>query len=65
MCDTGVLSPCLDCGGGDISVTNASPGQNPAYVRCLGCGTAVMGDSIERAIWIWSLPRQRDPSLCN
>ena len=54
----GGLSPCLDCGCDEISVTDASPGHRPAYVRCLGCGTAVMGDSVERAVWIWNLPRQ-------
>lgn len=62
MNDPGVLSPCLDCGGDDIDVSAASPGLAPAYVRCRDCGTAVMGDTTERALWIWSLPRQGDAS---
>ena len=58
MCDMGRLSPCLDCGGKDIAVSVAMPGLAPAYVRCRDCGTSVMGDTVERAVWIWSLPRQ-------
>ena len=25
----------------------------------MACGTAVIGDTTERALWIWNLPRQR------
>lgn len=52
------LSPCLDCGGEDIEVAPPpTPGQSLAWVRCLQCGTAVMGDTAERVVWIWNLPR--------
>lgn len=56
------LSRCLDCGSEYIKVKDPErPGKDLAYVTCLACGTAVMGDTRERAIWIWNLPRQAVP----
>jgi hypothetical protein len=56
--DTGVLSPCLDCGSEDIEVTaEPIPGRRLALVECRRCGTSVIGDTAERAFWIWNLPR--------
>ena len=58
------LRPCVDCGGTDLSVDPpVYPGETLAYVRCLGCGTSVMGDTVERAVWIWNLPRPTVPAL--
>jgi hypothetical protein len=63
VCDTGRLSSCLECGGDEIRVVDpVHPGRTLAYVCCLGCGTAVMGDTTERAVWIWNLPRPTGPS---
>ena len=63
MWDGGELRPCLDCGSENIRVTPATmPGLTLAFVQCRRCGTAVMGDRTDRAVWIWNLSREPSPS---
>ena len=46
----------MDCGGEYIEVVPPPiPDQTLAFVRCRKCGTETMGDTTERAIWIWNL----------